>query len=229
MAGRVVVLIRHGDYQQLPDTPSAHQPFGLTNRGRQQAIDCVDRVLQMAEQHNWEIAPVMHSSNLLRAWQTASILKQGLPAVNKIEGFDALAERGLGSAANLTVQQIEKVLQEDPRFEIPPADWKSNSHYCLPLQGAESLMDAGVRVAEHIRQAQLNAAENDRDQMQIIVGHGAAMRHAAHHLGVLEFKEIARLSMYHATPVAIAMDEHGKWQHVAGQWKLRTRSNRELD
>ena len=37
MARLIVALIRHGDYAQLPDTPSAHQPFGLTEKGCKQA------------------------------------------------------------------------------------------------------------------------------------------------------------------------------------------------
>ena len=37
MSGLIAVFIRHGDYQQLPDTPSAHQPFPLTQAGEKQA------------------------------------------------------------------------------------------------------------------------------------------------------------------------------------------------
>ena len=33
----IAALIRHGDYRQLPDTPSAHQPFPLTDLGEHQA------------------------------------------------------------------------------------------------------------------------------------------------------------------------------------------------
>lgn len=32
----IAALIRHAEYQQLPDTPSAHQPFALTTTGEQQ-------------------------------------------------------------------------------------------------------------------------------------------------------------------------------------------------
>ena len=228
MARWMAVLIRHGDYHQLANTPSAHQPFALTNKGRQQAIDCVDRIRQLVDEKDWQLSPVIHSSNLLRAWQTASIIMQGLPEITELQGYDELAERGLGSAANLSVSQIEKVLKEDPRFEQPPADWKSNSHYRLPLQGAESLIDAGKRIAEHLSRSFAEAGKLEKDTVQIFVGHGAAIRHAAYHLGVLSFEDIKKLSMYHATPVVIAPGQQ-HWQHMAGQWKVRRQNSRELD
>jgi 2,3-bisphosphoglycerate-dependent phosphoglycerate mutase len=37
MADRICILLRHGDYHQLADTPNAHQPYGLNHRGRDQA------------------------------------------------------------------------------------------------------------------------------------------------------------------------------------------------
>ena len=116
--------------------------------------------------------------------------------------LDALAERGLGSAANLTIAAIEAVIREDPRFEEPPADWKSNSRFRLPLQGAESLLQAGERVAAHItRQMQVLARQTRPDTLKLFVGHGAAFRHAAYHMGIRTFEQIAQLSMYHAQPV----------------------------
>jgi 2,3-bisphosphoglycerate-dependent phosphoglycerate mutase len=135
-----------------------------------------------------------------------------------------LAERSVGSAANLTITQIEAIMDEDPRYEPLPEDWKSNSHFCLPLPGAESLLQAGSRVAEHFK-ATLQRLENQvsEDTVQVFVGHGAAMRHAVYHLGVLDFEEIAGLSMYHAEPVYIELTADG-WVQVAGQWKVRDKA-----
>ena len=111
-------------------------------------------------------------------------------------------------------------MESDPRFEAPPAGWKSNSHYRLPQQGAESLLDAGQRVADHIkeRMADLSAKE---DTLKVFVGHGAAFRHAAHHLGVLAFERLAELSMFHGRPVLLEANTDGSWSHVAGDWKVR--------
>ncbi|MBT8439106.1 MAG: histidine phosphatase family protein [Gammaproteobacteria bacterium] len=218
----IAIFIRHGDYHQLPDTPSAHQPFALNKDGHRQAAQCVPLLREMLHENDWQMHPLIHSSNLLRGWQTASIIAAGFEQVEKVQGFDALAERCLGSAANLSVSQIEKILDDDPRFEMPPPDWKSNSHYCLPLQGAESLMMAGERIAAHVQHS-IDAIENDSDMILalLFVGHGAAFRHAAHKLGVLEFEEIKQLSMYHATPVAMQKQPDGSYQHIAGAWKQR--------
>ena len=218
----VAIFIRHGDYHQLPDTPSAHQPFALNDEGRKQALACIPLLNSMLQENHWQLHPVIHSSNLLRGWQTAMILAEEMSEIEKVQGFDELAERGLGSVANLSVSQIEKILDEDPRFDSPPPDWKSNSHYCLPLQGAESLMMAGERIAAHVQHS-IESLETDTGKTValLFVGHGAAFRHAAHKLGVLEFEEIKKLSMYHATPVALQKQADGSYRHVGGEWKLR--------
>ena len=226
MARVIAALIRHGDYQQLPDTPSALQPFPLIPEGRAQAIAGATELREICITHGWALHPQIDSSRLLRAWQTASLivdeLAAGSPMDLQIESYDDLSERSVGSAANLTVQQIESVIAQDPRFLQPPADWKSNSHYCLPLQGAESLLDAGRRVAGHLEQSlrQLKA-QCQVDTLKLFVGHGAAFRHAAYHLGILAFEEIAQLSMYHCRPVFIEPVDKHRWQHVAGDWKIR--------
>ncbi|MDI4638999.1 MULTISPECIES: histidine phosphatase family protein [Halomonadaceae] len=229
----LAALVRHGDYHQLPDTPSAHQPFPLTSDGREQATRAGGELRDMLDTFGCDLAPQIDSSNLLRAWQTASliqsVLAEGRHGVS-VHGFDALAERGLGSAANLSAARIEAVIAEDPRFSCLPANWKSDSHFRLPLQGAESLMDAGERVASHLTaqiQALLRHGEGHReghgeaDVLKIFVGHGAAFRHAAHHLGVLAFDDIARLSMHHGRPVLLEYRQEQGWRHIAGEWKVR--------
>ncbi len=230
MSELIAVFVRHGDYHQLPDTPSAHQPFPLTDEGEQQAKQAAQLIGQMASENGWQIHSQIHSSNLLRGWQTANIIAQQLDGDFAVNGIDELAERGLGSAANLTLAQIEDILLADPRFDAPPVKWKSDSHYCLPLQGAESLLGAGERIAGHVRQQMESLQESGADHvMQLFVGHGAAFRHAAYHLGALEFEQIAKLSMYHATPVALRFMPDQLWQHVAGEWKIRPLIDNEID
>lgn len=229
----IAVFIRHGDYQQLPDVPSAHQPFPLTDEGIGQAHRAAELVTEMARANHWKINPQINTSNLLRGWQTAEIISQQLNREFDTEfnlaGFDELAERSMGSAANLTLAQIESILDTDPRFGRPPAKWKSDSHYRLPLQGAESLLEAGQRIASHVRQQMQSLQQNQANLMQLFVGHGAAFRHAAYHLGVLEFEQIAQLSMYHATPVAMEVVPDSPWRHVAGDWKIRPAVDNEID
>ena len=123
--------------------------------------------------------------------------------------------------ANLTIAQIEDALRQDPRASSPPADWKADSHYCLPLQGAESLLEAGERVAAHLLQSMTALPRGDHDQVKLFVGHGAAFRHAACHLGVLKFEQLRQLSMFHCQPVMLEYLPDGNWRHVEGDWKVR--------
>ncbi|MDH2293660.1 histidine phosphatase family protein [Cobetia sp. 1AS1] len=233
---RRVALIRHADYHQQIDTPSALQPFPLTRRGELQAREGAEEVLTLCQAHGWQPASTVHASSLLRAWQTAQVMNEVMGDRTGREfslmAHDALWERSLGSAANLTTAQIAEAVRHDPRVDFLPADWKSNSHFRLPLPGAESLMQAGQRVADFI--ASLPASPSPSVSaptspltsgatLTLVVGHGAALRHAAHLLGVLDFDQIAGLSMHHARPVVIEETSSGSWRHVAGEWKVRHR------
>ena len=225
MARLLAALIRHGDYQQLPDTPSAHQPYPLNSEGEIQAQEGAQCLHDMVTRNGWTLVPSIDSSRLLRAWQTATILADSLAELSsftpRIESYDALAERGVGSLANLTITQIEDILRQDPRASSPPADWKADSHYRLPSQGAESLLEAGERVAAHLLQAMAVLPRDGQDRVKIFVGHGAAFRHAACHLGVLAFSQLRQLSMFHCQPVMLEYLPDGNWCHVEGDWKVR--------
>jgi 2,3-bisphosphoglycerate-dependent phosphoglycerate mutase len=222
MSGYIAALVRHGDYHQLANVPSARQPFALTDEGRAQAEKGAAELLEIITAHAWSMYPGIDSSNMLRAWQTAQIFAQ-VCGLESVTGFDALAERGLGCAANLTLTQIENVLQDDPRYAPPPQNWKADSHYRLPLQGAESLIEAGRRVADHIERRMRALADADGGgKVGIFVGHGGAFRHAAFHLGALQPDRIADLSMHHGRPLFLEFVADGCWRHVAGDWKPRT-------
>lgn len=230
MARTIAALVRHGEYHQQADTPSAHQPYALTAEGKAEVHIEVDSFAVLLEEHSLSIAERVDSSNMLRAWQTAMIFVEKLyqhqmPSM-LIDSHDALAERGLGSVANMTIRQIEKVIVEDPRYEEPPLEWKSNSHYCLPFQGAESLIQAGVRVAEHLQQQMHKLRdETSVDTVKLFVGHGAAFRHAAYQLGILQYEQLAQFSMFHARPVLIEYFDDGSWRHIGGDWKIRSAGN----
>jgi len=230
MARTIAALIRHGEYKQQADTPSAHQPFALTAQGKADVQKEVDSFAVLLDEHTLAVADRVDSSNMLRAWQTAMMFVEKLYTHEMpsklIDSYDALAERAVGSVANMTIQQIEKLIVEDPRYEEPPQDWKSDSHYCLPFQGAESLMQAGERVAEHLQQQmQKLHADVSVDTVKLFVAHGAAFRHAAFHLGILEFEQLAQLSMFHAHPVLIEYLDDGSWRHIGGDWKVRNAKN----
>lgn len=234
MARLFAALIRHGDYAQLPNTPSAHQPFALTDKGRAQAYDAASELYDVIEKNAWSLIASIDSSRLLRGWQTAQLISARLQSLglseSRVDSFDALAERSVGSAANLSVDKIAEIIHHDPRYPDPPADWKANSHYRLPLQGAESLLEAGERVASHLV-ARMNALPREikSDSLKLFVGHGAAFRHAAYQLGILQFEQIAQLSMYHTRPVFLEYLYNRSWRHVQGEWKLREADNGFLD
>lgn len=234
MARAIAALIRHGDYHQLANTPSAHQPFPLNKKGEAEAEAAIEIIRSEMSAQGWRLSSEIHTSRLLRAWQTSQIIAAGFTDVGEqapqlIEN-SALAERCVGSAANLTVNEIAQIVEQDPRFDALPENWKSSSHFCLPLQGAESLMDAGNRVAGYLSSVMGNLVNLiEQDTLQLFVGHGAAFRHAAHQLGVLSFEQIAQLSMYHAQPVFIERLANGQWQHIAGNWKVRSSSSAYTD
>jgi 2,3-bisphosphoglycerate-dependent phosphoglycerate mutase len=230
MARLIAALMRHADYQQWIDVPSAHQPWPLNAAGEQQALQSVQIMYDTIMRNGWTLVPSIDASRLLRAWQTATLLSDGLARLLQVtltvESYDALAERGVGSLANLTTTQIETILRQDPRVSDPPVDWKADSHYCLPLQGAESLMQAGERVAAHVSQTMSGLPANDGDRIKVFVGHGAAFRHAAFHLGVLQAGQLRQLSMFHCRPVLIEYFQDGQWRHVEGDWKIRPQNSR---
>ena len=222
----IAALLRHGDYLQLPETPSALQPFPLSARGIEQAGRAVNLVRGVLELFGWSLCPVVDSSRLLRGWQTAEVICQTLERQGgqpmEIEQFDDLAERSLGAGNNLSRRQIEAVIKADPRFDELPADWKASSRFRLPLQGAESLLEAGRRVAAHLDSRLTELQQQvERDTVKLFVGHGAAFRHAAYHLGVLSYEQIAQLSMHHCRPVFLERQFAGSWSHLTGDWKIR--------
>lgn len=233
MGRRIAAIIRHGDYHQLAGAPSAHQPFPLNADGEKQAQKAASDIYRMLQQHGWSLLAEIDSSRMLRGWQTARIitdwLGDKLSQPLQLQSFDELAERSVGSAANLTARQIRDIIHNDPRFPDLPEDWKSNSEYCLPLQGAESLLQAGERVATHLRSRMMELADSDTDRLKLFVGHGAAFRHAAWHLGIMEYEQIAKLSMYHGHPVYLEYFSDGSWQHIAGEWKVRSANSQYKD
>ncbi len=186
----------------------------------------IDDVLGFCLAHDCTLDPVIDSSSLLRAWQTATLTARRLTRdfgfeVRVVE-HDSLAERGLGSLANLSTDDIVQAVTDDPRFGAPPADWKTNRNYRLPVIGAESLAEAGERVARHLQLAvETLAASAKHNRVKLMVGHGASMRHAAVTLGVLSQAQVGSLSMHHCHPVFLEWTHNDGFRHIAGAWKER--------
>src|SRR5690606_37771269 len=121
---QLIALMRHGAYHQPAGVPSAHLPYPLTEQGSEDARRAASALLREAAAHGWHRDPVIDSSSLLRAWETAVTVARHIGEVTgsrpRVESFDALAERSVGSAANLTESEIEKIVARDPRWEDLP-------------------------------------------------------------------------------------------------------------
>jgi len=243
----VAILVRHGQYAQPEGMPSAHLLYGLTDEGRAQARQGAQQIAEMARTHGWQLDEIIDTSSLLRAWETAKIIADTLVEMDVLQRgalaeFDELAERGVGAAANLTVDEIEAIIARDPRRPPLPEGWKRTPSFRLPVIGAESQLEAGRRTARILdEQLERLAGGDDEDSAdaasdepssgddeatiaRIFVGHGGAFRLAAYHLGVLELDDVDALSMYHCVPVALERPEDGvvPWRQVAGEWKVRS-------
>jgi broad specificity phosphatase PhoE len=216
----IAAFLRHGHYHQPADVPSAHLPYPLTDEGRRQAAAAVETLSAWARDNGAAIDPVIDCSELRRAYETATIIAEGLAL--HVADFAALNERCLGAAANLTAAEIERIVAEDPRYAPLPATWKSDSTFCLPLPGAESMMAAGARAAQHVR-ARIDALARTarQDTVKVFVGHGGAFRHAAVAVGLLDTATAQALSMFHARPVFLERLADGGWRHVGGDWRQR--------
>jgi len=218
-----IALIRHGAYEQLKNVPSALQPFPLTEEGELEVRHQARAFGEWLKQTGSKLNPEIDSSTLLRAWQTASIYIEELAdyfqGEPQIRSYSALCERSVGAVANLPIDEIERVMTLDPRFETPPENWKSDSYYCLPFDGAESLMQAGQRVADHLHSWE--ASEENTSLIKLLVGHGASIRHCVFHLNVIDFCDIKRLSMFYGHPVVLEFTEDQQVQTLFGEWKVR--------
>lgn len=238
MSSLVFALVRHGHYEQPQGVPSAHLMRPLTDRGREQAAAGVELLRMHARELGLGIHRQVFTSPLLRAWQSARIVADGLSKVGRVEVVERpeLAERSLGAAANLTVREIEEQMAADSRCPKLPEGWKSSSHFRLPVPGAESMVEAGARVARFLEMAahevrRRGTPEPLRDlsldeepgsgRLVVVFGHGGAFRHAAVTLGVLDAGDVPGLSMYHCRPVLCAPTLPGRWRHLAGEWKVR--------
>ena len=219
-------LTRHGVYHQPADTPSAHLPHPLTEEGEAQARAAGGKLVAIAEERGWDVHPIVHCSSLLRAWQTAGGLIETAArgaSMHRV-ATPLLAERSVGSMANLTLAQIDAVVAKDPRYEPLPPRWKSRSEFKLPFPGAESLLEAGTRCGAYIDGVCADVARRvERDTVVVFVGHGGALRHAAVHLGVLSVAQAPTISMWHASSVYLERRADGAWTHAAGAWKPRSK------
>ena len=220
---RVAAFIRHGDFNRPPNTASAHSPRALSPLGRSQAEAAVAPIAALCEEHRLTIDKRIEASQLLRAWETANVLATGLASETGVRHHviqrDELIERGLGSAANLTFDAIAELLSKDKRLGPLPKGWRRMPEFRLPLPGAESLMQAGSRVAARVA-ASIDAIPDDdpADIARLFVAHSGCLRHAAVALGAIDVRHVAELSMGFLGCVLLEKKPNGEWVHLAGEF-----------
>ena len=223
---RIAAFIRHGHFDRPEGVASAHSLYPLSQRGRDQARKVADLILATSEEMGLELGPRIESSQLLRAWQTANLIAESLTARTDkrfhVVQRDELIERGLGSCANMSFDEIRATLAADPRLRPLPEGWRRLPEFRLPVQGAESLMQAGARTATQVVTS-LNSipAEDPRDWMRLFVAHSGCLRHATVQLGALDVRMVAGLSMDFAQVVFIEKLPSGDWVQIAGQFRKR--------
>lgn len=226
---RVAGFVRHGHFDRPAGTASAHSLLPLSARGREQVIAASDRILEYCEEFGLELDARIESSQLLRAWESANLIAEGLASRTgrrfHVIQRDELIERGLGSCANMTFDQIDAAIAADPRLGPLPQGWRRMPEFRLPVQGAESLMLAGARTAARVA-ASLGSIPLDdrRDVLRLFVAHGGCLRHAVVQLGALDVRAAPGLSMDFAQTILIEKMSQGDWVHLAGQFRKQLRS-----
>jgi 2,3-bisphosphoglycerate-dependent phosphoglycerate mutase len=221
---RVAAFVRHGHFDRPEGTASAHSLYPLSPEGRGQAQLGAGPILEMCEDLGLELDSRIEASQLLRAWETAKLVGESLTERTGQNFYviqrDELIERGLGSATNLRFERIEEMLAADPRLGPLPEGWRRMPEFRLPVQGAESLMQAGARVAARVAMSldSIPAADS-RDVVRLFVAHSGCLRHAAVALGALDVRTVPGLSMDFAQTVMLEKLPNGGWVHVAGQFR----------
>jgi len=223
---RIAAFVRHGHFDRPEGVASAHSLFPLSKKGREQARHAADPILELCEELGVELDQRIEASQLLRAWETANLIAESLVTRTgkrfHVLARDELVERGLGSCANMTFDAIRAMLAADPRLGILPKDWRRMPEFRLPVQGAESLMQAGARTATRVATSLDSIpAEDPRDLMRLFVAHSGCLRHAAVQLGAIDVRVVPGLSMDFAQVVFVEKLPNGDWIHIAGQFKKR--------
>jgi 2,3-bisphosphoglycerate-dependent phosphoglycerate mutase len=223
---RIAAFVRHGHFHRPEGVASAHSLFPLSEKGREQARHAADPILELCEELGVELDQRIETSQLLRAWETANWIAESLATRTgkrfHVLARDELVERGLGSCANMTFDAIRAMLAADPRLGILPENWRRMPEFRLPVQGAESLMQAGARTATRVATSLDSIpAEDPRDLMRLFVAHSGCLRHAAVQLGAIDVRVVPGLSMDFAQAVFVEKLPNGDWVHIAGQFKKR--------
>ena len=224
MSRLIAVFMRHGALKHPAGVAGGNLPYPLTAAGENQAADAAHRLAALADEMGFKIDDDLECSPNEAAWQTAAIMGEDLEDLTT-RGYRALeraemAGRGLGSAANLKVAQIETLIEEDPRFSNAPKGWLTKTDYRPPFAGVETLGTTGERVGGFVRRrAEEMWPHLTGDTLKVFVGHGSALIHAAAFLDVIPTKRAAQLALPHAAWALIEFNAAGRCTLIDADWR----------
>lgn len=152
-----IYLVRHGETTWNADARAqGSKDVALSERGRLQAQLLAKRM------KNYHIDHIF-SSDLIRAYETASIIAEGFQSeVNQIHGF---REMSFGEWEGLTNDEIKQ--NYDTHFKI----WRSQPHKAQ-IPGGEMLLDVQKRGLQALHQL----VNRYKGQSILIVSHGTALK-----------------------------------------------------
>lgn len=184
-----VILMRHGETSwNSTGRWQGHAPTPLNEAGIVQA--------QQAAIHLHQSQPidVIYSSDLLRAFQTATIVSEAYQLPVRLD--ERLREINLGAWQGLTRQEI--MAWDGDRYQ---ALWQQHH---LPRPGGESLQQVGARIA-----AALKAwVQEHPDQIILGVTHSGTIRGLLHQFGLSD--DAGNKSLGNASLTTLIYDE--TWQ-----------------
>lgn len=197
-AGIRLLAMRHGQTQSNADSEALGQPllFGqsespLTDKGRQQARDSVPKLLEQLGGDSWlrgalrdpDLLPVVISSDMERAKETASLLKAGLAErAQKIANDGGTVERNLIVESDARLRETSfGAFETRPFSELQSAypgfvqNWRpekgTGTDYCHKFPEGESRADVMVRMEELLE----NCCLRYPGKTIILVSHGETL------------------------------------------------------
>lgn len=159
-----LLLIRHGETSWNANGRwQGHTDIPLNDRGREQA-----RLLAEGAQAHDLAIDAIYSSDLLRAWETATILGEALGI--SVAALPSLRELDIGSWSGKTSAEI---MQEDAELFQ-----RMKAGEDVPRGGAETLADLTARVADSAERL----VQEHPNKTLAVVAHGGTIRALLHYI-----------------------------------------------
>lgn len=197
-------MIRHGETDwNVERRFQGHMDIALNARGRQQAIALGQRL----QAHPIEL---FLSSDLSRAYETASLIVAQREVMVPIQRTALLREMDMGQAAGLLRDEITARFGPELVIQWREAATEHNEHFRFP--GGESKAQVVERAVGAVRQL----VEGARPAVAAVTTHGGVLKHLLHAL----FPEVETGHIPNCSTFEISFDhEAARWSYH-GQLEL---------